>query len=499
MKVLPIEIPFAPVWPDPDPRFTKSELAPAPALPLEEVLGPRLARWVREAADAKGAPTDYVLAGLLAVAGAAIGNARWASPWAGWSEPPILWAMCIGAPSAGKSPAIDAALAPLRRAERLAKQKAESARKDWQAREEIAKLAESSWRESVRAAMKSNEAPPAKPPLAIIEAAPHVPRYVVNDATIEAIAMILSRQPKGVLQMRDELSGWLENMSRYSGGGSDRPFWLEAFGGRSYPVNRVGREAVTIERVSIGVIGGIQPDRLKSLLFRADDDGLLARFLPIWPDPAPLRRPHVVADDGLVDQAVARLMSLDLVVDEAGEVRPWLVPFAEDARGLMDDWRTAVRGWEHGAEGLMLSFLGKLPGLAARLALVLACLDWAAEGADMPQEIGVGAFGRAAHLVEAYLLPMARRAYADAATPKADRAARRLVVLICEQGWSRFTSRDVLRLQRAGLETAERLNPALSALEDGDVIRAAEPVTNPVGGRPHRAYDVNPALTGGAG
>ena len=82
----------------------------------------------------------------------------------------------------------------------------------------------------------------------------------------------------------------------------------------------------------------------------------------------------------------------------------------------------------------MLSFLGKLPGLCARLALVLAFLDWAAEGAEQPHEITVQNFGRAAHLMQAYFLPMARRAYADAATPKTERAARRLVGIIRKQG-----------------------------------------------------------------
>ena len=91
--------------------------------------------------------------------------------------------------------------------------------------------------------------------------------------------------------MRDELAGWLEGMARYSGGGSDRPFWLEAYGGRGFTVERMGREPLTIDRLSIGVVGGIQPDRLNTLLFKSDDDGLLARFLPIWPEPAPLKRP----------------------------------------------------------------------------------------------------------------------------------------------------------------------------------------------------------------
>lgn len=53
-------------------------------------------------------------------------------------------------------------------------------------------------------------------------------------------------------------------MNRYSGGG-DRQFWLEAFGGRGFTVERMGREPLTIDMLSIGVVGGIQPDRLKSL------------------------------------------------------------------------------------------------------------------------------------------------------------------------------------------------------------------------------------------
>ena len=493
----PKETPFAPSWPDPDPRLLRAELPPAPELPLRDVLGPRLAQWVADAAEAKGAPVDYVFAAMLAVAGATIGNARWAAIWQGWAEPPIIWAMCIGLPSSGKSPAIDATLQPLRKAERPLREAAKAQRKEWAEKAELAKLAESTWKEVAKAAVKAGETPPERPTGCDAGPPPHIPRLVVNDGTIERLGAILAQQPRGTLQMRDELAGWLEGMQRYSGGGSDRPFWLEAFGGRGFTVERMGREPLTIDRLSIGVLGGIQPDRLKSLLFKSDDDGLLARFLPIWPEPAPLRRPQAWADEALMEAALGRLLTLDLTTDEQGEARPWFIHFTDDARALMDDLRAVVRGWEAGAEGLMLSFLGKLPGLTARLALVVAFLDWAADGAEEPHAITVAHFGRAAHLVEAYLLPMARRAYADAATPKAVRAARRLVGIIREQGWQRFTARDVLRLDRSGLGKASELNPALALLEDGDCIRPVEPPASPQGGRPRRLFLVNPALQGG--
>ena len=116
------------------------------------------------------------------------------------------------------------------------------------------------------------------------------------------------------------------------------------------------------------------------------------------------------------------------------------------------------------------------------------------DGAEEPHEITAAHFGRAAHLVEAYLLPMARRAYADASVTKAERAARRLVQVIREQGWQRFASRDVLRLDRSGLGTKAALDPALTLIEEGDVIRAVQVPPGPQGGRPQRLFIVNPAL-----
>ncbi len=297
--------------------------------------------------------------------------------------------------------------------------------------------------------------------------------------------------------MRDELAGWLQGMTRYSGGGSDRAFWLEAYGGRAFAVERMGRDPVTIDRLSVGVLGGIQPDKLRELMFKVADDGLLARFLPVWPDPAPLKRPTSIVDDALIERAVVRLLNLRMIEEDDG-ARPWLIGFTDDARNGMDLLREKVRAWEAETAGLMLSFIGKLPGLAARLALVLAHLDYAVEDAEEPREITAEHFRRAANLIETYVVPMARRAYAAGSVPKEERAATRLLALILKQGWTTFHARDVLRLDRSELASSADLNPALDALEDGDVIRAARPVKAQKGGRPARLYHVNPKILGEA-
>ncbi|NOD29568.1 DUF3987 domain-containing protein [Ruegeria atlantica] len=494
MTIHPKEESFAPDWPEPASRFLRDERAAAPRLPLVEVFGPKWAQWISVAAEAKSSPPDYIVAALLAVAGSLIGNTRWVSPWAGWSEPPILWTMAIGLPSSGKSPGLDAVLTPLRKAERELRKNAEGELAQWREAAEIAKIAESTWKEATKAAIKDGSAPPERPDAANPGQEPFLPRLCVADGTVERLAVILEKQARGTLAARDELAGWLQGMTRYSGGGSDRPFWLEAYGGRAYTVERMGRDPVYIDRLSIGVVGGIQPDKLNGLLINSDDDGLLARFTPIWPDPAPIQRPQSIPDDAFIDRAISRLLSLRMVTDEFDVTRPWLITFTEGARDRLDTLRSYVRDLEAGADGLLLSYIGKLPGMTIRLALVLSYLDWATGVEDEAHQVSTEDFDRAALFVTSFALPMAQRAYASASLSKTERAARRLVAVIREQGWERFTSREVLRLDRSGLATVSELNPVLKILEEGDILRLVEQPSGAAGVRRSRLYIVNPVI-----
>ena len=52
-------------------------------------------------------------------------------------------------------------------------------------------------------------------------------RTVVEDATVEALYSVLEENPRGVLDIEDELSGWVRRMDQYKGGkGADRQFFL---------------------------------------------------------------------------------------------------------------------------------------------------------------------------------------------------------------------------------------------------------------------------------
>jgi Protein of unknown function (DUF3987)/Bifunctional DNA primase/polymerase, N-terminal len=482
------------LWPEPDWSLLVPHRAEPPEFPAGEVFDERWANWIWVAAEAKGAPPDYVAGGLVGVGGALLGNARWITPWQGWAEPPILWPMIIGAPSANKSPGLDAVLEAVRVLQRDLSAKAEQAHKEWVAREETSKLAEAAWREAYKAAIKNKKPPPEKPSEAHAGSEPHTPRLIVNDVTIERLAELVSKQPRGAFVFRDELAGLLGNMSRYAGGGSDQPIWLEAYGGRSYVAERMSRKA-SVERFTVGLMGGIQPDKLASLLLRADDDGMLARFLPIWPKLAPIKRPDRGADVDFAERAFGRLHQLDMPTDEDGLPVPRFVPFSDDARSMIVEFMRWARREEDGEAGLLVSFIGKCRGFAVRLALVLAYLEWAAgDAVDPPEEITLVHLGRACHLVAEYFLPMARRAYAEAAVPNEERAARALALLVHREQLEEFSIRDVTRRERQGLRRKAEVEPALDVLVQAGLIRADQQGSGPKGGRPRLIYRVNPRI-----
>ncbi|MFK7765276.1 MAG: DUF3987 domain-containing protein [Roseobacter sp.] len=259
--------------------FTQPEMQPAPALDLEAFLPTALAQWIRDAAKAKSAPPGYVFFAFLCVATSLIGNARKVSPKPSWSQALALWPMCIGTPSAGKCLTLDAVIDPLREVETDPQEIGNSLR-GVESKKALTDHAEDASKKAVKATFAKAESSPEMPDAITIPLELHMPRLIVTDCTIEKLATICAAQPKGVLQFRDELSGWLLGMVRYSNS-SDRPFWLEANGGRCYSVERVGRDTVTIPRLLINVLGGIQPDKLKSLLMDRGDDSLLARCIPI--------------------------------------------------------------------------------------------------------------------------------------------------------------------------------------------------------------------------
>ena len=113
----------------------------------------------------------------------------------------------------------------------------------------------SKWQKKVEEAVEAGQKAPDMPAEAEVPDPFEAPRLFVSSATIEKLTKLLLARPQGMLHIGDELAGLFLNMSRYSGG-SDREFWLEAWNGNSYRVERVNRPPVDVEHLLVGITGG---------------------------------------------------------------------------------------------------------------------------------------------------------------------------------------------------------------------------------------------------
>jgi hypothetical protein len=481
-------------WPEPDMTVLRPDRPKAPEMTeaeFNQVFG-AWSGWLKSAAEVKSAHVDYVALALLTTASAIVGNTRWAVPWEGWKEPPVLWGMLIGDPSAGKSPALDAVLDPVKEIDGELSREYQTERTDWDAKDEVARIVLSQWKGDAKTAISAGETPPEKPDEADVGKPPIRKRIRITDATTEKVAELLATTWRGLLLSRDELSGWLSSMDRYSGGG-DRPFWLEAHGGRSYTVDRkASPEPVIVEHMSVSILGGTQPDKLDRLLVKTDDDGLLARFLTVFPDAVPLRRPAAVLDDDTPTAAFKRLRTLQPAVDEHGAKRPFFMHLDEDAREALQSFREQCRAWEADTDGLMKGHIGKLPGLAVRVSLVLALLDWAIDATEEPAtSISASHLWRACHYVGEHLRGHAHRAYGAASMPQEVRAASRIGEIIKAEGLRQISTREIQRRGLVGLQSAREIGPAFAVLQGAGWIAAIQQYGP---GRPAKSYAVNPHL-----
>jgi hypothetical protein len=317
-----------------------------------------------------------VAAGLLSLAGALLARKRRACPWPGWKEPPVIWTAAIGNPSAGKSPALDATMEPARELEAELNADYLDRVREWNGGALAAELHQQTWEQAVKTAIDKHLALPAMPADCDPPARPHRRRLITSDTTPEKLVEVVAANPFGVLLHRDELAGWLGNMDRYGGSGGDRALYLEAYGARPYTRDRMkDPNPIQCDALAVCICGGIQPDRLASLLLAGDDDGLVARILYFWPDPAPVTAAHRMPPVPSPLPALQKLASLTF--PETGALA---VPFTAEAADDMVSWQSGVRAMEASASGMMLSWLGKMPGLAARLALILEHLWWSWAG-----------------------------------------------------------------------------------------------------------------------
>ena len=268
-----------------DPTIIQEHRIAAPRLPIE-VFGPQWADWLVGTAKAKAAPVDFTVMPLLAASASLIGNARRVAPWIGWEEASILWIARVGEPSTNKTPGAQPIYEIMGRLQWEQKDQFAETLREWEQAKLVAKQQrdEFSKKDPKEKELAAKQAA-RLPQTAIEPPRPVEPCLMTVDATVESLGPLLVAQPKGFLERREELAGWIGSFDKYGRGSGERNFWIEAYNGHSHNIRREKFKggSLDIKYLTISIEGSMQPDKLGTLLLEGDDDGLTARFLFSWP------------------------------------------------------------------------------------------------------------------------------------------------------------------------------------------------------------------------
>jgi uncharacterized protein DUF3987/primase/DNA polymerase family protein len=497
----------APPWPTPEPM--PSGLLPVPPFESARLLPPILADWVDDVADRAQCPPDFVAIGVLVAAASVVGRQLTIRPKLhdDWTVVPNVWGLAVGRPGLMKTAAMHEAQRGLRRLVADAREAYQRATQQHEFDVVAAKARRAAIERQIKAATdrgESTESLRETFEAAIIPEPPTERRYLVNDATVEKLGLLLNENPNGLLVFRDEVTGLLRTMDR-QGHENDRSFFCEAWNGiGSYTYDRIGRGTLHIEAACLSLLGGIQPTPLASYLIdtfsHGQDDGLIQRFqLLVYPD--------IVADWINVDrwpdsEARQRLVAcfqalnnLDLLALGA-HVETGALPFLHfmpEAQAAFDVWRSDL---EHrlrttDEHPVLIAHLAKYRSLVPSLALLFHVIECVDRGQGGP--ISGAAVCRALDWVR-YLEPHARRVYQPVTNIPEVTAAALGAKLRAGLLPSPFRARSVRLKGWSGLTTAEQVATAIAYLIDLGWVREVEVPTTVRGGRSTFEFLVNPAL-----
>jgi hypothetical protein len=447
-------------------------------------LPPPVAAMISESAKAIGCDEALVAMPMLAVLGAAIGTTRQIRIRDEWLVFPILWTVCVADSGSQKSPAADVSLNYVRQREAaLARVFAVQCKEYRQACRAAKKLK--------AAAIDGGSSPPSIPEEPVCR------QVLVDDVTVEALAMVLSANPRGVLLARDELSGWFGSFDRYAHkGGADEPFFLKAYSGRSHSVNRRTGDirSIHIERAAVWLTGVIPPRVLQRALGSVHrESGLLARLLLV----APPHRPRVWSEKKvaaetkdawhqLLDQLYG--LSHETLADDTAQ--PRVVDLAPEAKLRYSAFYDAHNVETKDLDADLNAAWSKLEEIPGRLALIDHEVRLASGEADLAPDLIDGESMRRAITLVQWFKNETRRVYAILRESDAAREVRqideRLIAWIRERD-APVTARFV-RANFRKLPTANAVEAALQRLVDKGlgVWRPVIPGTQ--GGRPTAVF-----------
>lgn len=477
-------------WPPITPL--KTGLLPVKSI-VPDMLPKSLSGWLVDTAERMdNGPLEYAAVTAMVISGTLVGRKIGVRPKQqdDWTVIPNLWGCCVGPPSYKKSPVMKSIMRPLERMEKAARDRYQQEYGAFEVKSRINKLATQQAELDAKKLLKGKHYAEAEALLTDDSSDPKEPtprRYIIHDGTVEKIGILLSKNPWGFLQYRDEISALLNGLCR-DDQQQNRAFMLESFNGDgSFSYDRISRDDVYIPSNTLSVLGGIQPSRLLPLLINQKDvfggDGLIDRMqLMVYPDKPHFRYVDRSPDYDLQKQAYSVFESLDAIPYQGEEDIPYL-RFDEQAQELFQDWYLALHKKIELAGGKQIAnHLSKYASLMPSLALIFHLISYGASGAINKQcaEMAI----RWCEVLETHV----RRVYALIDDPLI--AAKTLLSRL-KQLNSPFKMATLERKDWIGLRERSERDFALTQLEDHGYIVCIESYN---GGRPSIDYHINPAF-----
>lgn len=352
-----------------------------PEFPVDALPDP-IARWVHEMGSCYQVPTD--LPGMLAlgaISAAVCGKYR-VQAYDSWRDANPLFVATFLPPGERKSPPASAATAPIYRWQDQRRKVNETLRQTVElklaglndrlkrAKKGLADGHESAETECAEILAEINELP--KPP---------PDRLLYDDATVEALAEPIKQNGEVGAIISDEGKIFDNLAGLYSGGVPSFQFFLKAYDGSNYAIDRVTRGQIILKRPTMTLAVAVQPGVLDKLANTSGtrDLGLMGRFLFAYPrskmGERASTRGRAVAQSTRerYDRIITTLLNAKLDTD--GD--PPVVSIAEPGLEYLQELEMAMEKRLKPGEGdlaWMSDWAGKLLGKCIRIAALLHCV-----------------------------------------------------------------------------------------------------------------------------
>jgi replicative DNA helicase len=466
-------------------------------------------KWLRSyvEAEAEATQTPVDLAGMLALSVLATTAAKKfiVSVRPGWIEPVNIWTVTVLPPGNRKSGVFSDMIRPIEEFEREERDRMAPIITEAQSKKRVLELSLQKAERDAAGAKEENksekmrEATDRAKELSEIVIPPFL-QLIADDASPESISSLMAAQGGKISLLSPEGDVFDIMAGRYSDK-ANLGNYLKGHAGDTIRVNRIGRAPEFINHPALTIGLTVQPEILRGLAgkpgFRGR--GLLARFLYSVPNSLLGYRkvnPEPVEFFVEVDYKhnLTKILEIPSNIDEDGNPTPYILKFSTAAQSELMDFSQWLEPQlaPGGSLADMADWAGKAAGAVARISGLLHLAECVNDHAPWEHAVEATTVKAAIKLVQEYLIPHAKIAFADMGADPDIEAAKYVLDWFERTGMESFTKRDAHYSMQGKFKKVAELEPALKILIEYGYLREEEPNKQGPGRKPSPIYKVNP-------